>query len=148
MRFIARNSSSISRSMPGSQDFHGARTVRRFHAMNLRHRGRGNRIAEIGEQRVRILAELFAQRLQRLRFGEGRDRILEAREIGRRLDADHVRPCRHELAELDPRGPELLQRSARSAAPAALAAAARQDAQHVRPQTSPPTACASDKRRE
>ena len=48
---------------------------------------------------------------------EGRQRVLEAGQILRDGDADHVRARRQELADLDLGGPQLLQRLGERAAP-------------------------------
>ena len=69
-----------------------------------------------GNSRSVIGAEFGAQRLHRLRLGEGRYLVLQARKIVRRLDADHVGARRHELAELDPGRPELFERAGKALA--------------------------------
>ena len=69
--------------------------------MHLGDRGCGDRRPELGEQRVDGGFERVFDRLSRFVLREGRQAVLERREIGGELAADDVVAGGEELAELD-----------------------------------------------
>lgn len=80
-------------------------------------------------------AQLGAQDRLRVREREGRQTVLQLREIGGDLGADNVGARRQELAELDVAGAELLQRGRQPLTGAqARDVAPRAEAQQRRPE--------------
>ena len=102
------------RSMPGRSTF--TATARRaspaseLGAVDLRDRGRRDRRTEGGEEVAHRLAERELDRALGLGLRERRHLVLQALEVARERDADHVRARRQELAELHIGGTEPGQR--------------------------------------
>ena len=79
--------------------------------MDLGDRGGGDRrVVEAGEQRVDRLAELGLDGAPRLGAGEGRQVVLQLRQVGGDLFAQKIGAGRQRLAELDEGRAHLLQR--------------------------------------
>ena len=90
-------------------DGHGRAVVQRG-AMHLGGRGRCERLGlEGGVQLFRRRAQLLDDALAHLVAGERRDGVLQLGELGRHVDRQHRRLARHDLADLDVGGPELLE---------------------------------------
>ena len=114
-------------------------------AVDLRQRGGGDRRLELGEDLVERLAELVLDRRPRLLHREGRQLVLQHRQLGGELGPDDVRPGREELAELDVGRPERRQRPQdRRLARVALVARATGTASRARAR--PPAAPAARRR--
>ena len=82
--------------------------------LRLVHLGDGGRRdgwTELGEERAERGFELRLDDLDRLVLGEGRQPVLQCRQIAREFPADNVVPGREKLAELDIRRAERRQRS-------------------------------------
>ena len=96
--------------------------------MHLGDRGSGNRrVVEAGEQRVERLAELGLDDSPGFGAGEGRQVVLQLRQVGSDPFAQEIGAGRQGLAELDEGRAHLLQRRRQPLArPARIAAACEQ----------------------
>ena len=114
---------------PGTEDLYRAVTVRQRHLVDLRKGGGGNGFRKAREKPDGFGPGEFGGERRAGEFHrEGRQSVLEATEIARDFRAEHVRPCREELSELDIGRAETFERRRETLAGAAFGAAEK--AQH------------------